>query len=152
MLNFSALFSRTLFLVLLLPLLGTHASPAPNPDPSPVPGLLPKIPILDALLALGASPPPPILRTTHPSPECASINQGELLCCRATVAGDIQLVVWLAELYGHHSSLCGVTTTPEDQGCTISVFDSWDPWIRGCLAEAIMTWDEKLDRRKVTWT
>jgi len=67
----------------------------------PIPGLLPKIPILDALLALGASPPPPILQTTKPSPECANINKGELMCCRATVAGDIQLVVWLAALYGY---------------------------------------------------
>lgn len=71
---------------------------------NPTPGLLPlagKIPILDALLALGASPPPKLLQTVNPSPECAAINQGELQCCRAMVAGDIQLVVWIAMIYGY---------------------------------------------------
>ncbi|KAK1767297.1 hypothetical protein QBC33DRAFT_64815 [Phialemonium atrogriseum] len=87
---------------LALPLLPLLALLLPLVSADPVPGLLPKIPILDALLALGASPPPPILRTTHPSPQCAAINQGQLMCCRATVAGDIQLVVWLAELYGYN--------------------------------------------------
>lgn len=72
---------------------------------NPTPGLLPlagKIPILDALLALGASPPPKLLQTVNPSPECAAINQGELQCCRAMVAGDIQLVVWIAMIYGYN--------------------------------------------------
>ncbi|RKU42551.1 hypothetical protein DL546_005952 [Coniochaeta pulveracea] len=70
-------------------------------NPTPEPGLLPEIPIIDALLALGASPPPKVLRTPEKSPECAPVNQGELMCCRATVAGDLQLVVWLAMVYGY---------------------------------------------------
>lgn len=70
-------------------------------NPSPEPGLLPKIPVVDALLALGASPPPKVLRTPVKSPECAATNQGELMCCRATVAGDLQMVVWLAMVYGY---------------------------------------------------
>ncbi|OIW26610.1 hypothetical protein CONLIGDRAFT_481862 [Coniochaeta ligniaria NRRL 30616] len=72
---------------------------------NPTPGLFPlagKIPILDALLALGASPPPKLLQTVNPSPECAAINQGELQCCRAMVAGDVQLVVWIAMVYGYN--------------------------------------------------
>lgn len=72
---------------------------------NPTPGLLPlagKIPILDALLALGASPPPKLLQTVNPSPECAAINQGELQCCRAMVAGDVQLVTWIAMVYGYN--------------------------------------------------
>lgn len=69
---------------------------------NPTPGLLPKIPILDALLALGASPPPKLLQTVNPSPECAAINKGELQCCRAMVAGDIQLVTWIAMVYGYN--------------------------------------------------
>jgi len=70
-------------------------------SPAPASGLLPlpHIPLVDALLALGASPPPPILQTQVKSPECASINQGELMCCRGTVAGDLQPVVFLAALY-----------------------------------------------------
>ncbi len=59
------------------------ASPAPVPEPEPLLGL-PHIPLVDALLALGASPPPPILQTPNKSPECAAINQGELMCCRGT--------------------------------------------------------------------
>ncbi|KAH8886991.1 hypothetical protein GQ53DRAFT_598003, partial [Thozetella sp. PMI_491] len=47
-------------------------------------------------------PPPPILRTTSTSPECANINQGELMCCRGTLAGDVQPVVFLAALYGYY--------------------------------------------------
>lgn len=71
----------------------THASPAPS--------LLSNIPILDALLELGASPPPKLLQTVNPSPECAAINNGELQCCRATLAGDVQLVTWIAMIYGY---------------------------------------------------
>jgi len=89
---------RTTTLSLFL-LLTTAHLPAVHGNPTP--GLLPKIPILDALLALGASPPPKLLQTVNPSPECAAINQGELQCCRAMVAGDIQLVTWIAKVYGY---------------------------------------------------
>jgi hypothetical protein len=88
---------RTTMLSLFL-LLSTLLLPI---QATPTPGLLPKIPILDALLALGADPPPKLLQTVNPSPECAAINQGELQCCRAMVAGDIQLVTWIAMVYGY---------------------------------------------------
>jgi len=65
---------------------------------NPTPGL---IPLLDPVLDLGASDPPRFLQTVKPSPECASINQGELQCCRGTLAGDQQVVVWLAKVYGY---------------------------------------------------
>lgn len=94
------LIKSPIFLLVLIFFFNAHFLPLASAEP--VPGLLPKIPILDALLALGASPPPPILQTTKPSPQCANVNQGELMCCRATVAGDVQLVVWLAALYGYN--------------------------------------------------
>ncbi|KAB5536191.1 hypothetical protein GE09DRAFT_343111 [Coniochaeta sp. 2T2.1] len=94
---------RTILLSLALLLTpSSFTSAAPNPNPKP--GLLPlagKIPILDALLALGAAPPPKLLQTVNPSPECAAVNKGELQCCRATVAGDVQLVEWIAKVYGY---------------------------------------------------
>lgn len=95
-------------LLLLTPFFSlTSANPTPESGlairkPDPEPGLLPKVPILDALLALGASPPPKVLRTPVQSPECAAVNKGELMCCRATVAGDVQMVVWLAKVYGYN--------------------------------------------------
>ena len=76
-----------------------EAAPEPAPEPDPLPGL--KIPVVDTLLNLLNNPPPKILRTTNPSPQCAAINGGEYQCCRAMVAGDIQLVVWLSSLYGY---------------------------------------------------
>jgi hypothetical protein len=94
-------------LALVLSLLGfflsfVSASPTPAETLDDRGLTLPHIPIVDALLALGASPPPPILQTTTKSPECAAINQGQLMCCRATIAGDVQLVVWVSALYGYN--------------------------------------------------
>ncbi len=66
---------------------------------SPSPGLLSSL--LNPILNLAANPPPKFLITHTPSPECAAINGGQLQCCRDTVAGDIQLVVWLAAIYGY---------------------------------------------------
>lgn len=83
----------SLSLLLSTTLLPTHASPTPE--------LLSNIPILDALMAVGASPPPALLQTVNPSPECAAINNGELQCCRAMIAGDVQLVTWIAMVYGY---------------------------------------------------
>ena len=65
---------------------------------NPTPGL---IPLLDPVLDLGAIDPPRFLQTVKPSPQCANINQGELQCCRGTLAGDQQVVVWLAKVYGY---------------------------------------------------
>ena len=71
--------------------------------PEPEPGLLSAVDgIVRPILNLGASPPPTFLKAKNPSPECTNINQGELMCCRGTVAGDQQVVVWLAKLYGYN--------------------------------------------------
>ena len=81
-------------LVLQLPLVA--ASPAPVPAPEP---------LLSGLTTLigniGNAPPPKILWTPKPSPQCAVINQGQLQCCRGALAGDQPLVVFLANLYGY---------------------------------------------------
>ena len=87
--------TTTLSLVLLASIILSVAQPTPISD------VLPKLPVVDALLALGASPPPKQLQTPTPSPECAAINGGELQCCRATIAGDVQLVTWIAMVYGY---------------------------------------------------
>ncbi|EJT75563.1 hypothetical protein GGTG_05496 [Gaeumannomyces tritici R3-111a-1] len=75
-----------------------HPHPHPQPEAAAMPGLLS---VADPVLDLLAMPPPEMLRTTRRSPECAAINGGELQCCRGTMAGDVQLVVWLAKLYGY---------------------------------------------------
>lgn len=89
-------------------LLLTTASPTPSPNPVPDPGLLTNLldPILAPVVKLTAhlpplnSPPPDILYTPNPSPQCAAVNGGELTCCQAAIAGDLPLVVYLAETYG----------------------------------------------------
>jgi len=99
----------------LVALVGLIATAAANPTP----GL---IPLLDPILDLGASDPPRFLQTVKPSPQCANINQGELQCCRGTLAGDQQLVVWLARVYGYRlnpNDINGVN-------CTSGL-----PWHRG---------------------
>lgn len=93
----------TKLLALLLTLLATAASlagavPADTPRGLGSPLL---DGILDPVLDLGALPPPKLIQTGSPSPQCKAVNGGQLQCCRATVAGDIQLVVWLAALYGY---------------------------------------------------
>ena len=101
-----AKFAMQLMLLLLgvLPFLAlANPAPAPVAEPEPEPLLgLPVIPLVDALLAIGASPPPPILQTQVKSPECANINQGEHMCCRGIIAGDLQPVVFVAALFGYN--------------------------------------------------
>ncbi|KAI1344444.1 hypothetical protein F5Y15DRAFT_411280 [Xylariaceae sp. FL0016] len=79
--------------------------------PSPVSLTLPTIsptaasdpldPLVTLIGNLGNAPPPSVLWTPNPSPECAATNQGELLCCRGALAGDLHVVQWLAALYGY---------------------------------------------------
>jgi hypothetical protein len=80
------------------------ASPAPVPDPS-LTDLLGSLPLVGEVLKLvgsvGNAPPPTLLWTRNPSPQCGAINQGELLCCRGALAGDQPLVVFLAGVYGY---------------------------------------------------
>lgn len=58
--------------------------------------------VLTPILDLAALPPPTLIQTMSPSPQCAKINQGQLMCCRGTVAGDLQPIVWLAAVYGYN--------------------------------------------------
>ncbi|KAL8404803.1 hypothetical protein RB594_009614 [Gaeumannomyces avenae] len=93
------------------------ATPHPHPQPEAMPGLLS---IADPVLNLLAMPPPKMLRTTTQSPECAAVNGGELQCCRATLAGDVQLVVWLAGIYGYKlnpNDINGVNCDSETAAC-----------------------------------
>ncbi|KAK9773238.1 hypothetical protein SCAR479_10155 [Seiridium cardinale] len=82
-------------LIILLTTL-VYATPAPAPEPS---GLVTGL--LSVVGNIGNAPPPTLLWTPDPSPECAAINQGELQCCRGALAGDQPLVVFLAEVYGY---------------------------------------------------
>jgi len=77
-------------------------------------------PILDPILNLLAAPPPTFLQACHPSPNCTKINGGELQCCRGTVAGDNQLVVFLAGLYGYklnHNDINGLDCDDDLDSC-----------------------------------
>ncbi|KAI1385637.1 uncharacterized protein F4822DRAFT_350050 [Hypoxylon trugodes] len=57
--------------------------------------------VVDVLEAIGSAPPPEIIWTPSPSPECAAINQGELQCCQGSLAGDLPLIQFLAAVYGY---------------------------------------------------
>jgi hypothetical protein len=99
--------------IILLSLLSlAMASPVASPDPAPIPdpdlfgavgGTVSAVntDIVKPILNLAALSPPTFLQTFKPSPECANINQGQMMCCRATLAGDMQPVVFLAQLYGY---------------------------------------------------
>ncbi|KAI1412066.1 hypothetical protein F5Y13DRAFT_164237 [Hypoxylon sp. FL1857] len=80
-----------------LTLLSSFASAAPSPESSPI--LLEPLSILQVI---GDAPPPEIIWTPNPSPECATINRGELQCCLGTLAGDLPLIQFLAAVYGYH--------------------------------------------------
>ncbi len=56
--------------------------------------------ILNSIPILYASPPS-FLLTQDPSPQCAKVNGGTLLCCSSTFNGDMPLVVELAQLAGN---------------------------------------------------
>jgi hypothetical protein len=45
--------------------------------------------------------PPPDLITTDISPECVDINNGTLLCCDASLAGDQPEIEYLAAIEGY---------------------------------------------------
>ncbi|KAI1372114.1 hypothetical protein F4677DRAFT_433500 [Hypoxylon crocopeplum] len=78
-------------------LLGHFVAATPAPDP----GLISLEPVLDVLRGIGNTPPPKIIWTPDPSPECAAINQGELQCCQGTLAGDLPIIQFLAAVYGY---------------------------------------------------
>ncbi|KAI1082513.1 hypothetical protein F5B20DRAFT_578179 [Whalleya microplaca] len=81
-------------LTLTHPLLATSL-PSSSPDSS----LL--SPVTSLLSSLGNAPPPQILQTADPSPECAALNGGALQCCDGSLAGDVPPVLLLAKLFGY---------------------------------------------------
>ncbi|KAE9366490.1 hypothetical protein N431DRAFT_561920 [Stipitochalara longipes BDJ] len=100
---------RPFFLVSLLVLLSiTDAAPQLGGILGGVLGDLPVVApllgatgaILDEIPILYASPPA-FLQTKNPSPQCANINGGALLCCNSIINGDMPLVVELADLAGN---------------------------------------------------
>lgn len=56
--------------------------------------LLQQIPLL-------SNPPPAALMTKQPSPECANVNKGALLCCQSSFQGDIPIFVQAAPLVAY---------------------------------------------------
>jgi len=56
--------------------------------------------ILNSIPLLYAAAPD-FLLTKDPSPQCANVNGGTLLCCSSTINGDMPLVVELAQLAGN---------------------------------------------------
>ncbi|KAI2624494.1 hypothetical protein GGS21DRAFT_322941 [Xylaria nigripes] len=108
-------------------LLSHHGTAAPEPQSSLQP-LLPSLtgplgPVVTAIANIGNAEPPPLIYTPHRSPECEKSkggNGGALQCCRTTVAGDIQLVEFLAKLYGYNltpNDINGVLCDDEIKGC-----------------------------------
>lgn len=89
----------TSLLLLALAAAPAAATALPGPDPGLITGLADATKTL--LGNLGNAPPPKLLWTPRPSPQCAAVNGGELQCCRGALAGDQPLVVFLAQLYGY---------------------------------------------------
>ncbi|KAI0202919.1 hypothetical protein F4808DRAFT_458627 [Astrocystis sublimbata] len=115
---------------MLFPLLLALVLTIPNPVvfgiPEPILSLGPLLPssptgplapIISLLANLGNADPPPLLQTSHPSPQCAVSkggNGGALQCCRIAVAGDQPVVVFLAGVYGYNlnpNDVNGLATT-----------------------------------------
>ncbi|KAI0400745.1 hypothetical protein F4802DRAFT_601768 [Xylaria palmicola] len=90
-------------------LLSRFGAGAPEPKFS-IPPLLPSPTgplgaVISILGNIGNAEPPPLIYTRHPSPQCAKSNGGnggQLQCCRAAVAGDLPIVVFLAGVYGYN--------------------------------------------------
>ncbi|KAL2060656.1 hypothetical protein VTL71DRAFT_9297 [Oculimacula yallundae] len=66
-----------------------------------LPQLLGAVGALLGLVPLLSMPPPRELQTKTPSPECANVNGGALLCCESTFQGDIPIIVQLAPLVAY---------------------------------------------------
>ncbi|KAI0185249.1 hypothetical protein EV127DRAFT_441996 [Xylaria flabelliformis] len=80
-------------------------------------------PVVSLLGNVGNSEPPALLYTPHPSLQCAASkggNDGALQCCRATVAGDLPIVVFLAAIYGYNlnpNDVNGLVCDDQIQDC-----------------------------------
>ncbi|KAI1746962.1 hypothetical protein F4782DRAFT_535875 [Xylaria castorea] len=94
----------------------------------PLPPLLssstgPLGPVISLLGDLGNAEPPALLYTPQPSPQCAASkggNGGALQCCRAAVAGDLPIVVFLAAVYGYNlnpNDVNGLVCDDQIQNC-----------------------------------
>ncbi len=77
-------------------LLATLATPS-----LALPQLLGIVGQLLGIIPILSTPPPRELWTKTPSPECANVNGGALLCCESTFNGDIPIVVQLAPAVGY---------------------------------------------------
>ncbi|KAJ8128002.1 hypothetical protein O1611_g5635 [Lasiodiplodia mahajangana] len=127
-------------LVVAMALLSRPCASAPEPILS-LPPLLPSAtgplgPVISLLANIGNAEPPQIIYTPNPSPECAKSaggNGGELQCCRATLAGDLPIVVFLAKIYGYNLN-------PNDVNglvCDNSIQDC--PGVRVCCEVTALT-------------
>ncbi|KAI0835932.1 hypothetical protein F5Y06DRAFT_299032 [Hypoxylon sp. FL0890] len=97
-------------------LLSNFVLSAPSPESSPIS----LEPILNVLKGIGNAPPPEIIWTPNPSPECAAINKGELQCCQGSLAGDLPVIQFLAALYGYQltpNDVNGVLCNDKLDGC-----------------------------------
>ncbi|KAI0148649.1 hypothetical protein GGR57DRAFT_237633 [Xylariaceae sp. FL1272] len=95
-------FPLILSLALLTPFTAAAPEPLILPHPTKTAGVAGALQTL--LGNIGNFQPPALLWTPQPSPECAISkggNGGQLQCCRAIVAGDQPIVVFLAEIYGY---------------------------------------------------
>ncbi|KAH9904309.1 hypothetical protein F4778DRAFT_789894 [Xylariomycetidae sp. FL2044] len=90
-----------LFPPLLAALVAATTATTTTTTTTPNASLLEPLLITPLVANIGNAPPPSIAWTPDPSPACAAVNGGELQCCQGTLAGDLPLVVFLAELYGY---------------------------------------------------
>jgi hypothetical protein len=89
---------RSTYIILISLLSATMAAPQTLPIIGGLVGALGNI--LNSIPVLYASAPS-FLLTKDPSPQCANVNGGVLLCCSSTFNGDMPLVVELAQLAGN---------------------------------------------------
>ncbi|KAH7327063.1 hypothetical protein BKA65DRAFT_539739 [Rhexocercosporidium sp. MPI-PUGE-AT-0058] len=92
-----------------------------------LPQLLDAVGALLDLVPLLSTPPPRELWTKTPSPECANVNGGALLCCESTFQGDIPIIVQLAPLISYKLN-------PNSNNCIYGRknFDTCNPGTRMC--------------------
>ncbi|KAI0903295.1 hypothetical protein F4824DRAFT_185129 [Ustulina deusta] len=96
----------------------------------------PLAPLISLLENIGNGEPPEFLTTPDPSPECAKEvggNGGQLQCCRVTVAGDLPIVVFLADVIGYNlnpNDINGVICDDEIDDC---------PGVRVCCEVTLLS-------------
>ncbi|CZT05745.1 uncharacterized protein RCO7_03911 [Rhynchosporium graminicola] len=91
------------------------------------PQLLGAVGALLNAIPLLSLPLPKELQTKTPSPECANVNGGALLCCESTLQGDIPLIVQLAPLVAYKLN-------PNSNNCIYGKrnFETCNPGTRMC--------------------